>query len=185
MYVRATSTTSFTYLDPDLVQISDAYAVIQHTLTTANIMCVCQHQSSPLSIQVHYIHKSHPEFGVDEQLIETWCRRKLILVKCHRLTSTAFDKEILELTATIARRSDFNQNICLLDQGNTIYLYGLPDIVQRLQQAVQSIIMKYKNVDIARVMPKSEVIRCIESCCSIPLGFSRLSMHRSASKAIH
>ena len=127
-----------------MVKISNACAVIQHSLTTDSISCVCQHQSSPLSIQVHYINKSHTEFGVDEQLIETWCRQKLILAKCDRLPSAAFEKEWLELKAIVARRADYNQSICLFDGGNTIYFYGLPNIVQHLQQAVQSLIMKYK-----------------------------------------
>ena len=181
-HIRSSSSREFSSPDPDLVKISNACAVIQHSLTTDSISCVCQHQSSPLSIQVHYINKNHMELGVDEQLIETWCRRKLILAKCDHIPSSAFEKAWLDLKKFLPYRTDYNQSICLFDEGNNIYFYGLPNIVQHLQQAVQSLIMKYKITESACVMPKSQVIRCIEGYCLIYLGLSRFSTHHSVSK---
>ncbi|CAF4205137.1 unnamed protein product [Rotaria sp. Silwood2] len=117
--------------DHDWTKINDAIHVIQYHLDTMNIKCVCQQQIAPASIMVHYIDKTHIEFGVDEQIIEKLCRETLISVIC---TSTIVEKEWAALKSRILQRDNYGKDISLLDEQQTISLFGLPEIVKQVQQ---------------------------------------------------
>ncbi|CAF1379978.1 unnamed protein product, partial [Rotaria sp. Silwood1] len=128
-------------LDSGWTKISDAARVIQHHLNINNNRCVCRQQISPTSIQVHYIDKKHHQLGVDEQVIETWCRKKLILATC---TSNIVEPEWKILKTKIFQRSDYGIDICLFDEQQTISFFGLPEVVNHVQQLFED--KKIKNV---------------------------------------
>ncbi|CAF3345786.1 unnamed protein product, partial [Rotaria sp. Silwood2] len=118
-------------INHDWTKINDAIHVIQYHLDAMNIKCVCQQQIAPASIMVHYIDKTHIEFGVDEQIIEKLCRETLISVIC---TSTIVEKEWAALKSRILQRDNYGKDISLLDEQQTISLFGLPEIVKQVQQ---------------------------------------------------
>ncbi|CAF3324526.1 unnamed protein product [Rotaria sp. Silwood2] len=132
---------NFISLDSGWTKISDATRVIQCHLNINNNRCVCQQQISPTSILVHYVDKKHPQLGVDEQVIETCCRKKLILATC---TSTTVEPEWTILKTEIFQRWDYGINICLFDEQQKISFFGLPEVVKHVQQLFED--KKIKNV---------------------------------------
>lgn len=103
---------------------------------------------SPISMLVHYIDKKHIELGVSEQIIDTLCRKKLVIAICTHSLSTRFQKEWMALTANILRRADYGKDICVLDEQQTVTLFGLPQVVKDLQQEFELINRKdnqFKN----------------------------------------
>ncbi|CAF1000281.1 unnamed protein product [Rotaria sordida] len=135
-------------IDSGWMKITDAVRVIQHHFDVKNIKCVCQQQISPLSILVHHIDKEHIEFGINEQIIDTLCRKKLILVTC---TSATFENERMALKTKIFQRDDYGKDICLFDEQKTISLFGLPEIVKNVQQLFED-----KKVNSAPSVVKTE-----------------------------
>ncbi|CAF3890016.1 unnamed protein product [Rotaria sp. Silwood2] len=127
-------------IDNDWIKMSDAVRVIQHHFDLMEIKCLCQQQTSPLSILVHYIDKAHTEFGIDEKIIERLCRKQLILTKC---TSTTFENVWTALKTNIFQRDDYGKDICLFDEQQTISLYGLPEVVKHVQKLFEDKKTKY------------------------------------------
>ncbi len=100
---------------------------------------MCQQQTSPISIQIHYIDKKHNTLGVDEQIIETLCRQQLIVTTCK---PTVSGNEWITLTMNILKRGDYGKDICLLDEQQIITLYGLPNVVKDVQKQFETINQK-------------------------------------------
>jgi diaminopimelate epimerase len=108
-------------------------------LASYNIIYVCQQLTSRKSIVVHFVDKKHTEFGIDEQIIEIVCRKKLVQATCIQMTPTRFEMEWIMLTKTILQRDDYGKDICLFYERPFISLFGLPHIVSILQQQFDSI----------------------------------------------
>jgi hypothetical protein len=126
-------------LDIPWLKINDSFRVIQHQLNLRNIICVCQQQTSPISIQIHHIDKKHNQLGVDEQIIETLCRNQLILTTCKLMV---LGNEWTTLKTDILKRGDYGKDICLFDEQQIITLYGLPHVVKDIQQQFETINQK-------------------------------------------
>ncbi|CAF4758134.1 unnamed protein product, partial [Rotaria socialis] len=77
-------------IDSGWIKMIDAVRVIQHQLNISKIKGICQQQLLPVSILVHYIDKEHVGFGVDEQILDVLCRKKLVFATC---TSNELEKE--------------------------------------------------------------------------------------------
>jgi hypothetical protein len=127
------------FLDISWLKIRDAALVIQCQLNLRNIICVCQQQTSPISIQIHHIDKGHDKLGVDEQIIETLCRNQLILTTCKPMV---LGNEWTTLKTDILKRCDYGKNICLFDEQQIITLYGLYHVVKDIQQQFETINQK-------------------------------------------
>ncbi|CAM4776475.1 unnamed protein product [Rotaria magnacalcarata] len=133
----------------------DAVRVIQHQLNISKVKCICQQQLLPVSILVHYIDKQHSEFGVDEQILDTLCRKKLVFATC---TSNEFEKEWLTLKTKILARADYGKDICLSHEKQTISLFGVPDVVKTVQQLIESQKMDTSQSAIKDEANKPEII---------------------------
>jgi hypothetical protein len=107
---------------------------------------------SPISILVHYIDKKHNKLGVDDQVIDTLCRKTLVLATCK---STKFQNERTILKTTILRRGDYGKDICLFDHQQTITLYGVPHVVKDVQQRFESIDKKDEKINDVSLVVKS------------------------------
>ena len=153
-------------LDIPWIKMKDAIRVLQHQFDVYNIIYVCQLQTSPVSIQIHHIDKSHDELGVDEQIIELLCREQLILRTCKPI---AVGNEWTTLTSDILKRDDYGKDICLLDEQKIITLYGLPDAVKDVQQQFDKINQKareklnsvppvIRNVSVNSEKPRQSII---------------------------
>jgi hypothetical protein len=95
---------------------------------------------------VHHIAKKHTEFGIDEQIIETVCRKKLVQATCIQMTPTRFEMEWIMLIKTILQCEDYGKHICLFHERPFISLFGLPHTVSILQQQFDSINKKDKTI---------------------------------------
>jgi hypothetical protein len=126
-------------LDIDWLKIKDATLVIQHQMNRRNTICICQQQTSPISILVHHIDKGHNKLGVDEQIIDSLCRQQLIVTTCKPIVP---GNEWITLKNDILKRSDYGKDICLLDEQQIITLYGLPHVVKDVQQQFTTINQK-------------------------------------------
>ncbi|CAF4133192.1 unnamed protein product, partial [Adineta steineri] len=109
------------------VQITDAVQVIQYQLDNVNILCVCEQQTSPISIRIHYIDGTYNELGISEQIIDELCRTKLIQVTCKPIR---LDNEWMALKTKVLHCDDYGKNICLFDEQHTVTLYGTLQLVK-------------------------------------------------------
>ncbi|CAM4845808.1 unnamed protein product, partial [Rotaria magnacalcarata] len=142
-------------IDSGWIKMIDAVRVIQHQLNISKVKCICQQQLLPVSILVHYIDKQHSEFGVDEQILDTLCRKKLVFATC---TSNEFEKEWLTLKTKILARADYGKDICLSHEKQTISLFGVPDVVKTVQQLIESQKMDTSQSAIKDEANKPEII---------------------------
>ncbi|CAF3757861.1 unnamed protein product [Rotaria socialis] len=138
-------------IDSGWIKMIDAVRVVQHQLNISKIKGICQQQLLPVSILVHYIDKEHVEFGVDEQILDVLCRKKLVFATC---TSNEFEKEWSTLKTKIFARDDYGKDICLSHEKQTISLFGLPDVVKTVQQLIES-----KKMDTIQSAVKNEANR--------------------------
>jgi hypothetical protein len=156
----------FLVLDIPWIKMKDATRVIQHQFDVHKIIYVFQLQTSPVSMQIHHIDKSHDELGVDEQIIELLCREQLILRTCKPIV---VGNEWITLTSDILKRDDYGKDICLLDEQKIITLYGLPHAVKNVQQQFEKINQKaveklnsvppvIRNVSVNSEKPRQSII---------------------------
>ena len=96
---------------------------------------------------VHHVEKKHREFGIDEQIIETVCRKKLVQATCIHMLPTRFETEWIMLKTTILQRADYRKDICLFYERPILSLFGLPQIVKDLEQQFNAIKMKDKKIE--------------------------------------
>ncbi|CAF3295032.1 unnamed protein product [Rotaria socialis] len=138
-------------IDSGWIKMIDAVRVIQHQLNISKIKGICQQQLLPVSILVHYIDKEHVGFGVDEQILDVLCRKKLVFATC---TSNELEKEWSTLKTKIFARDDYGKDVCLSHEKQTISLFGLPDEVKTVQQLIES-----KKMDTIQSAVKNEASR--------------------------
>ncbi|CAF3561359.1 unnamed protein product [Rotaria sp. Silwood1] len=126
-------------------KIEEATHVIQYHFKLANLICTCQ-QISPTTVYVHYFDITNPQFGIDEQKIEDLIQGQFKLATINYdqpLSSSTFTKEWIDIENTIRQRDDFKKNICLYKESNTVYLFGLTELVKKFHQKFQQLKNKH------------------------------------------
>ena len=116
-----------------------AALVIQHQLNQVNKVCVCESQTSPLSIQVHYIDQPQSELGLDERTIDAICQQQLKFAECTLSPSNRYANEWNSVTTSITTRVDYGKDICLDESQGKTSLYGLPILVTQYQKKLEAI----------------------------------------------
>jgi len=109
------------------------------------LICTCQ-LISPTNINVYYFDITNPQFGIDEQKIEDLIKdrfRTATIIFNQQSLSSKFSKDCTDLEEQIRKRDDYKKDICLYKESNTIYLFGLPDLVKEFRLKFEQI--KNKN----------------------------------------
>ncbi|CAF4120126.1 unnamed protein product, partial [Rotaria sordida] len=124
-------------------KIEEAIEIIQYHFKLNNLICTCQQISSTI-VYIHYFNITNPQFGIDEQKIEDLIQEQFRLVTINNnQQSSKFTKDWIDLENIIHQRDDYKKNICLYKELNTIYLFGLTELVKEFYQKFQQIINKY------------------------------------------
>ncbi|CAF1511634.1 unnamed protein product [Adineta steineri] len=126
-------------------KIEEATQVIQHHFTLLNLICTCQ-QISLTNVIVNYFDITNPQFGVDEQQIEDLINNQFSSATINynqQTTSSQFMKEWTSLEETIRKRNDYKKNICLYNETNTIYIFGVTKLVKEFRQTFEQLKNKY------------------------------------------
>ena len=122
---------------------------------------MCEQQRSPVCLLIHYVNKEHQQLGVDEQIIEAVCRQQLIVSTCKPVR---VGNEWLALKNNVLQCADYGKDICLLEQQQIITLYGLPHVVQDVQQQFEILNQKEATLLSVRALAtRSESIRSVEA----------------------
>jgi hypothetical protein len=132
--------------DGNWTKIEEATQVIQHHFTLSDLLCTCQKVSSTI-VYVNYFDLTNPQFGVDEQKIEDVINNQFSLATItytQQSISSKFTQEWTELEQTIRKRDDYKKDICLYNEANAIYLFGLTKLVKEFRQAFEQ--LKNKHV---------------------------------------
>jgi hypothetical protein len=127
--------------DGNWTKIEEATQIIQHHLLSIDLICTCQ-KISPTTVHINYFDLTNPQFGVDEQKIEDLINNQFTLATIpydKQSTSTKFTKEWTNLEETIRQRDDYKKNICLYNESNAIYLFGLTKLVKEYRQAFEQL----------------------------------------------
>jgi hypothetical protein len=109
-------------------------------------MCTCQ-KISATTVYVNYFDITNPKFGVDEQKIEDTINNlfsSATIPYNRQSTSSKFTKEWIDLEETIRKREDYTKDICLSNETNAIYLFGLTKLVKEFRQGFEQ--LKNKHV---------------------------------------
>jgi hypothetical protein len=120
--------------------------VIQHHFNLIDLICTCQKVSSTV-VYVNYFDLTNPQFGVDEQKIEDLINNQFSLATITytpQSTSSKFTKEWTDLEDLIRKRDDYKKDICLYNETNAIYLFGLSKLVKDFRQIFEK--LKNKHV---------------------------------------
>jgi len=110
-----------------------------------DLLCICQ-KISPTIVHINYFDLTNPQFGVDEQKIEDLINNQFSLATItynQQSTSSKFTKEWTNLEDLIRKRDDYKKNICLYNEINAIYLFGLTKLVKEFRQAFEQLKNKY------------------------------------------
>jgi len=109
------------------------------------LICTCQ-KISPTNIYVYYFDITNPQFGIDEEKIEDLIKYRFqsaTIIYNQQSISSKFSKDWTDLEEIIRKRDDYKKDICLYKESNTIYLFGLPNLVKEFRQKFEQI--KNKN----------------------------------------
>ncbi len=120
--------------------------MIQHHFNLIDLICTCQKVSSTV-VYVNYFDLTNPQFGVDEQKIEDLINNQFSLATITytpQSTSSKFTKEWTDLEDLIRKRDDYKKDICLYNETNAIYLFGLSKLVKDFRQIFEK--LKNKHV---------------------------------------
>ncbi|CAF4559652.1 unnamed protein product, partial [Rotaria socialis] len=123
----------------DWINIDEAIQVIEYHIHLANLLCACQ-KIAPKKVYIHYFDVTNPQFGVDEQNIDDLIQDQFNTVTItynQESESSRFRKEWTNLEKKILQRADYKKNICLYKDSNTVYLFGLKDLVQKILREFQ------------------------------------------------
>ncbi|CAF3126306.1 unnamed protein product [Rotaria sp. Silwood2] len=126
-------------------KIEEAIQVIQYHFKLANLICSCQ-QISSTTVNVYYFNITNRLFGVDEQKMEDLIQNqfRLAIINYNQQSSSSkFTKDWISLENTICQRNDYKKNICLYKESNTIYLFGLIDLVKEFHEKFQQLTTKH------------------------------------------
>jgi hypothetical protein len=99
-------------------------------------MCACQ-KISPTTVHINHFDVANPHFGVDDQNILDLINNQFLsatIVYTKQLASTIFTKEWTNLEETIRQRNDYAKNICLHNEADVIYLFGLTKLVKEYRE---------------------------------------------------
>ncbi|CAF1935738.1 unnamed protein product [Rotaria magnacalcarata] len=125
----------------DWINIDEAIQVIEYHMHLANLLCACQ-KVAPKKVYVHYFDVTNPQFGVDEQNIDDLIHDQFNIVTItynQESLSSRFTNEWTDLERKILQRADYKKNICLYKDSNTVYLFGLKDLVKKFHQEFQEL----------------------------------------------
>ncbi|CAF5173260.1 unnamed protein product, partial [Rotaria magnacalcarata] len=125
----------------DWINIDEAIQVIEYHMHLANLLCACQ-KVAPKKVYVHYFDVTNPQFGVDEQNIDDLIQDQFNIVTItynQESLSSRFTNEWTDLERKILQRADYKKNICLYKDSNTVYLFGLKDLVKKFHQEFQEL----------------------------------------------
>jgi hypothetical protein len=109
------------------------------------MICACQ-RLSPANVVVYYFDINNPQFGTDEQKIEDVIKDRFrsATIPCDQKSiSTKFTRDWTDLEEKIRQRDDYKKNLCFQKESNTIYLFGLPDLVKEYRQKFEQLKHKY------------------------------------------
>jgi len=127
------------------------------------LICICQ-QISPTNVDVYYFDITNPQFGIDEQKIEDLIKdqfRSATISFNQQSISSKFTKDWIDLEDLIRKRNDYKKNICLYKESNTIYLFGLSDLVKEFRQKFEQLKHKYDPQPCKITLSERQVfIRC-------------------------
>ena len=141
--------------DHPWIRIQVAVYVLRYFFKSANIPCVCEHQMNPLSIHIHYIDRSQTELGVDEQVLDDWCLKRLSFASISLPDKSPFYSEWMESLREI-RSHVFNRvKIGLTVENGRILLFGAPNLVQLYQQRFQPLQQNDVDHPVVSTMVKS------------------------------
>ena len=125
--------------DHPWIRIQDAAYVVQYDLESLNVICVCEHQMNPLSIQIHYIDRSQTEFGVSEHVLDVCCLKRLSFVSIPLPYNSPFHSEWTHSLNEIRSDAFHQQTISLTVDNGMILLFGAPNLMQSYQQRFQQL----------------------------------------------
>lgn len=109
------------------------------------MICICE-QISATNVNVYFFDISKPEFGIDEQSIEELIKdhfRSATIPLNQQPISPKFAKDLADLEEKIRQRNDYKKRICFSKESDTIYLFGVPELVKEFQQKFEQLKHKY------------------------------------------
>ncbi|CAF1007839.1 unnamed protein product [Adineta ricciae] len=141
-----------TVSDRDWAKINGIIDLLQHQCRLHYIICVCQ-QPLPSAVIIHYVDSKNHELGADGQHLERICRSLLVSAKCSTATCT---NEWAALKTAILRHNEYGKRICLLDEQQTITLYGEADLVKSYRQQFELLSKQKEQKDhVPLAVPRS------------------------------
>ena len=150
------------FSDGNWTKIEEATQIIQHHFTLNDLMCTCQ-KVSPTSVYVNYFDVTNPQFGVDEQRIEDLINNLFSLATItynQQSTSSKFTKEWTDFEDTIRKRADYRKDICLYNEINAIYLFGLTKLVKEFRQVFEQLKNKHVPQSCKITLSETQVCNC-------------------------
>ena len=117
------------------IKIHESVYVIQHFLQLDNIVSVCEYQTNPFSIQIHFVDENHSEFGVDEQKLDDWCSKRLTFTEI--TLQNPSDDQWTKVMNEIRGRSDYRQKISLTYEKASICIFGICELIEFYQKSFQ------------------------------------------------
>ena len=112
---------------------------------------------------MYYFKVTNPQFGVDEQVIDNLIqdRFQLAIINYNKqAVSSVFKNDWNDLGETICKRNDYKTNICLYEEFNTLYLFGLAELVKEFDDKFQQLINKHKPQSCKITLSERQVQIC-------------------------
>jgi hypothetical protein len=131
--------------DKNWTKVEDAIHVINYQFKIYDMICICE-RISPTNVNVYYFDITNSQFGISEDRIEKIINDSLRLAIINlnqQSISVKLKKDLTSLEENVRKRNDYNETICLSNESNTIYLFGVPESVDEFQQKFEQ--LKGKN----------------------------------------
>lgn len=125
------------------IKIQDSVYVIQHFLHLENIVCVCEYQTNPFSVQIHFVDENHSEFGIDEEKLDDWCSKRLTFTEI--TLQNPSDDQWTKVMNEIRGRSDYRQRISLIYKNASICIFGTCELIEFYQKSFEQ--LKQNEID--------------------------------------
>jgi len=133
------------FSDGNWTIIGDATEVINYYFKLFDMICICE-QTSRTNVNVYHFDITNPQFGIDEQRILDLIKdrfRSVTIPLNQQSISSKLTKDWADLEEEIRQRNDYKRKICFSKESNTIYLFGVPELIKEFRQRFEQLIHKY------------------------------------------
>lgn len=109
------------------------------------MICICE-QTSEANVNVYYFDITNPQFGIDKKRIEDLIKdrfRSATIILNQQSISPKLTKDWTDLEEKIRQRDDYKKMISFSKESNTIYLFGVPELIKEIRQKFEQLKHKY------------------------------------------